>query len=204
MIFGHSYSEWNTHQKHEFLTALVKTQISQLDTYVDSLTIINPFEQRIEELKKIDVEIVYRGDFIYPNSNIAAHDVIMCNQKTGMLYYTTSFQETMKISPSTEAKNSYLYFQQANQTDPIPKEVEQILKRDSTIHFADGSKYHLFSNIQPKEILLLLNYCKGKVPWITHEYLSIVNEGDCFNPSGEFKGLIYQEKLLHYQNLFKP
>lgn len=183
-FFGCPYSNWTEEQKSEFLTSLVINQVSTLDQYVESLSIANPFEDRISMLENMNFEVVYRGEFVYPYTGIPGQDVVMFNKETGMLYYTTSYQDAHSINRTTDVKHSYLYFQTSGMKDGASKEAEQLLKASSYIRYADGSSYHSYSKISPEEISLLLNNCEFVSAWSQNPGFSILNEGDCFNIVG--------------------
>lgn len=192
ILFGCSYANWTEEQKAEFLMALVKNQISTLDQYVDSISINNPFEAKINTLKDLNFEVVYRGEFVY-SDRIPAQDVVMCNKETGMIYYATSYQDGYSINRRTDVKNSQLYLQIAGIRPDAVEDVSQVLNHSSSIRYDDGSSFHFFSDIKPEEVEVLLSSCEFVTPWTSNENLNVLNEGDCFNPTGEFVGLTSEE-----------
>ena len=116
----------------------------------------------------------------------------MCNKETGMVYYATSYQDGYSINQRTDVKKGYLYLQISGMKPNALEDSLQVLNHSSNIRYDDGSSYHAFRDVKLEEVELLLNNCKFVTPWSKNEYFSILNEGDCFNPIGDFIGLSSQ------------
>lgn len=177
-IFGKSYIDWTEYEKSQFLLSLVNDKISILDNYVESMN--NPFETDINRLRELGFEIVYNGNFKYPNTSIPAQEVVMCNKDTGMFCYLTSYQDGPEIGKDTKAKCRHLYFKTSGLKSNATMEPIELLKKSSGINFSNGTIYRHFNIERIEDVKIILDNCE----FVNTSYdpecnINFINEEDC-------------------------